>query len=376
MNTYIFNNKDGKVDIVLFPGGYATVEGGVTFHYYTQDYLGNNRAVINGSTGAIEQTVAYYPYGGVIADLGTNLSKQQYKFGGKELLTGNGLNEYDFGARRYYSAVPAFTSIDPLCEVSRHLSPYLYCANDPVNKLDPTGMYVVEESLKEWKRNKNSIEKRRDGLQKSIKKILDTSAKKGWSEEKTAKKLGNKPERVASLNNTLATMKTIEESTQGYSLSRSEGNIGEVTLDDNIININYVDGDVSNFVHEVTHAGQFESGDISYRKDTGSALFVDIYDELQAYTAQFGYSPASLTGLNPEFSIRSLGDINRNWLAGIRNSDGLVYGDKIGISLGTISVSCYSNGFTIRSAYSSNMEIRSQIGIYNTIDFSNIFYKK
>ena len=53
--------RDGKVDMVLFPGGYATINGAaVTFHYYTQDYLGNNRAVINGSTGAIEQTVAYY----------------------------------------------------------------------------------------------------------------------------------------------------------------------------------------------------------------------------------------------------------------------------------------------------------------------------
>ncbi|MDE6342065.1 MAG: hypothetical protein K2K93_07090 [Muribaculaceae bacterium] len=70
--------------------GSIKVRGGsVTFHYYTLDYLGNNRAVINSSTGAIEQTVAYYPYGSVIADLGTNLSKQQYKFGGKELLTGN-----------------------------------------------------------------------------------------------------------------------------------------------------------------------------------------------------------------------------------------------------------------------------------------------
>ncbi|MDE5870345.1 MAG: hypothetical protein K2H22_00145, partial [Muribaculaceae bacterium] len=27
----------------LFPGGYATINGtAVTFHYYTQDYLGNN----------------------------------------------------------------------------------------------------------------------------------------------------------------------------------------------------------------------------------------------------------------------------------------------------------------------------------------------
>ncbi len=133
--------RDGKVDMVLFPGGYATVNGSaVTFHYYTQDYLGNNRAVINGSTGAIEQTVAYYPYGAVIADLGTNATKgQPYKFGGKELITANGLNEYDFGARQYYSAVPAFTSIDPLCEDATWLSPYLYCGNNPVNAIDPDG---------------------------------------------------------------------------------------------------------------------------------------------------------------------------------------------------------------------------------------------
>ncbi|MDE5813824.1 MAG: hypothetical protein K2H72_06015, partial [Muribaculaceae bacterium] len=132
---------DGKVDMVLFPGGYATINGtAVSFLYYTQDYLGNNRAVINGSTGAIEQTVAYYPYGAVIADLGTNPTKQQYKFGGKELITANGLNEYDFGARNYYPAVPAFTRIDQMAEKYPWLSPYLYCGNDPVNFVDPTGM--------------------------------------------------------------------------------------------------------------------------------------------------------------------------------------------------------------------------------------------
>ncbi len=131
---------DGSIDMVLFAGGYATVSGtSVTFHYYTQDYLGNNRAVINGSTGAIEQTIAYYPYGGVIADLGTPTTGQPYKFGGKELMTANGLNEYDFGARRYYQAVPHFTSIDPKCEEFKHLSPYLYCANNPINFVDKNG---------------------------------------------------------------------------------------------------------------------------------------------------------------------------------------------------------------------------------------------
>ena len=51
-----FIYRDGKVDMVLFPGGYATINGSaVTFHYYTQEYRGNNRAVINGSTGAVSR---------------------------------------------------------------------------------------------------------------------------------------------------------------------------------------------------------------------------------------------------------------------------------------------------------------------------------
>ena len=139
---YLYGGVYGKLDIVLFPGGYASVSGSsaVTSHYHTQDYLGNNRAVINGSTGAIEQLTAYYPYGGVIADLGTNqTSGQPYRFGGKELITANGLNEYDFGARQYYTAVPGFTKPDPLCEKYYWLSPYLYCGNNPVIAIDPYG---------------------------------------------------------------------------------------------------------------------------------------------------------------------------------------------------------------------------------------------
>ncbi len=136
--------RNGKVDMVLFPGGYATVNGTtVTFHYYTQDYLGNNRAVINDSTGTIDQTIAYDPYGAVIADLGTPTTGHPYNFRGKELITANGLNEYDFGARNYYSAVPGFTTIDPCCEDYYPLSSYLYCANNPVNAVDPTGKIVI-----------------------------------------------------------------------------------------------------------------------------------------------------------------------------------------------------------------------------------------
>ena len=140
--------RNGSIDMVQFPGGYATISGStVTFHYYTQDYLGNNRAVINGTTGAIEQTTAYYPYGAVIADLGTGNSGQPLKFGGKELISANGRNEYDFGARRQYPAIPLFTSLDRFCEKYYHLSPYLYCGNDPINRFDQNGDSIAVLNL-------------------------------------------------------------------------------------------------------------------------------------------------------------------------------------------------------------------------------------
>ncbi len=177
-----------NLSISNFMESHVSVRGStVTFHYYTKDYLGNNRAVINGSTGATEQTVAYYPFGAVIADLGTPTTGQPYKFGGKELLTTNGLNEYDFGARNYYPAVPGFTKPDQLYEKYYWLSPYLYCSNKPVNYTNPTGMYIVKESQEEWNRNKKDIENRRNILQNDIDKTKAKGAKKGWSSDKITK---------------------------------------------------------------------------------------------------------------------------------------------------------------------------------------------
>ena len=34
-----------------------------------------------------------------------------------------------------------FTSVDPLAELTPSISPYVYCAGNPVNMIDPTGMY-------------------------------------------------------------------------------------------------------------------------------------------------------------------------------------------------------------------------------------------
>ncbi|MDR2058300.1 MAG: hypothetical protein LBP83_08515 [Dysgonamonadaceae bacterium] len=43
------------------------------------------------------------------------------------------------------AATPAM-SIDPLCEKYYWISPYVYCANNPVRYTDPTGMWIVDDN--------------------------------------------------------------------------------------------------------------------------------------------------------------------------------------------------------------------------------------
>ena len=65
-----------------------------------------------------------------------------FLYNGKELNMMSGLNSYDNGARQYYSVVPGWDRVDPLCEKYYNISPYVYCGNNPVNAIDPDGRKV------------------------------------------------------------------------------------------------------------------------------------------------------------------------------------------------------------------------------------------
>lgn len=64
---------------------------------------------------------------------------QPYRFTGKELITEHGLNRYDSKARIQDFQIPGFTTLDPLCENYYGISPYSYCAGNPVRYVDPDG---------------------------------------------------------------------------------------------------------------------------------------------------------------------------------------------------------------------------------------------
>ena len=98
------------------------------------DHLGNvrhvSRSPLAGSTSIIQVNKHHWDI-------------QNRFYNGKEYDRMQGLNLYDYSARQYDPAVCQFTSIDPLCEKYYHLSPYIYCGGNPVNRIDPDGRDAV-----------------------------------------------------------------------------------------------------------------------------------------------------------------------------------------------------------------------------------------
>ena len=109
------------------------------YYFYVTDHLGNNRVVVNQS-GTVTQKNHYYPFGTAFADKYDNGTNQPYKYNGKELDGMHQLNLYDYSARYYESALGRFTSVDPHAEKYYSISPYVYCGNNPMRFIDPTGV--------------------------------------------------------------------------------------------------------------------------------------------------------------------------------------------------------------------------------------------
>ncbi|UQA37836.1 RHS repeat protein [Streptomyces sp. HNA39] len=120
------------------PGGTlnSMTRGGKN-HYYLTDALGSVVALAD-EAGTKVNTYAYSPRG--VQRAGTSEQiPQPYRFaGGYQDPTGL----YHFAARYYDPNIGRFTTPDPS---GLEKNPYLYAAGDPVNTIDPTGLYSVDD---------------------------------------------------------------------------------------------------------------------------------------------------------------------------------------------------------------------------------------
>ncbi|MDH6312259.1 RHS repeat-associated protein [Parabacteroides sp. PFB2-10] len=92
---------------------------------------------MNGSASKVQWTNTY-PFGMSYGE-GQSLELQPYKYTGKEYDNKHGLNLYDYDARFYDPALGRFMTMDPLAEKYYSISPYAYCGNNPIIRIDPDG---------------------------------------------------------------------------------------------------------------------------------------------------------------------------------------------------------------------------------------------
>jgi len=289
--------ENGELKKVLVDGGYYDYEKGEYF-FYIQDHLGNNRVVISQNDNVVQRN-DYYPFGMEFADNEGN--DQPYKYNGKELDKMHGLNLYDYSARHYEPGIGRFTTVDPMAEKYYSISPYAYVANNPLIYIDPTGMVIDSASVADWNTRKEEI--------------LDLLANLNMGKNAFQK---NK-KRISSLLGTLNGLKTLEDSSDTYSLNQIDGEEGGITFQNGKIVISYL-GTTANFIHEVIHGVQYENGDIGFL-DNGT-IGQDIFDEIAAYKAQYNFDPSSVIDLNSSSRIKNENDINSSWVQNITMSDG------------------------------------------------------
>ena len=123
-------------------------KGGKAYRIIT-DHLGSARLIIEIATGQITQRLDYDEFGNVLAD--SNPGFQPFGFAG---------GIYDpqtklvrFGYRNYDGLTGRWTTRDPIGFSGGQANLYAYARNNPVGRVDPSGLDVIYNGLEWWNDN-------------------------------------------------------------------------------------------------------------------------------------------------------------------------------------------------------------------------------
>ncbi|MBR5397225.1 MAG: hypothetical protein IK145_05170 [Bacteroidales bacterium] len=121
--------------------------------WFVKDHLGDVRTMVDVSPVLSSPQVLerndYLPFGTRMSAGTATLATNRYRLGGKEEQSFGSLDlgKVDFSARMYDPFSARWTTQDPMAAKYVSMSPYSYCAGNPVNIVDPAGLdwYLFNE---------------------------------------------------------------------------------------------------------------------------------------------------------------------------------------------------------------------------------------
>jgi RHS repeat-associated protein len=327
---YSRDNDTLTFESTSFAGGRINkTNSAYDINYFITDHLGSTRVIVDNS-GVIKEQKDYYPFGKEHENPNLITSTNRWGFSGKEKQTVKDLGYLDFGARMLSnSEIPLFTTQDPLAEKYYSVSPYAYCGNNPVNRIDPNGMEwlnkrdeeIAKRLQQEIANRDKSLAKQEQKINTQIEKITNNSK---WSDEKKNKEVAKQQEKLdnvqeqrthlSALNDgitqlgsskTIYTFNTVKEGTTALLSSNSDGTI--------VIN-NY--GTAGNRAHETTHAIQYDNDEISFSPlGSNNVKFHSDYRvlELQAYRTEYSITNGIVPSSDAKYP-RTIFGITLQWL--------------------------------------------------------------
>ena len=250
---------------------------------YHSDHLGSATWITTGAGQPVEY-LHYLPYGELWRDQRTTSYSERFRFTGKERDTETG---YDyFGARYYSSTLPTWLSVDPLSDKYPNISPFAYCANNPIRLIDINGLFFDDVNETIAQKIENYV----------CQRIKHTNNEKRIFEFK--KTLRDVSSMRKDKEHEYCFIQNNSDIAQTYGIN-SDNSPVTMSIDDNpqkigifidIQSLNYCSPDES-IAHEVRHGGQIARGELIFG---GGRQNYNSKHEIDAYRAQWSWTYGGL----------------------------------------------------------------------------------
>ena len=180
----------------------------------------------------------------------------------------HGLDWYDYGARNYEPVLSRFTTMDPLAEKYYSISPYAYCAGNPVMFVDPDGRKIVisgtAEYVKQVKADLKQLSKDDADVRLMIIDLINSPNIHAIGLSKVENKFN-----YVEFNNADAKAQKSQGSTIGYDPKQNQTKSGEIR-----------DPRVG-LAHELKHSSDVDKGKMDMETETENGVPVREVDAIK-----------------------------------------------------------------------------------------------